>query len=185
VRLLDNFTIKRDIIFSEVLMETLKAMAERHSTRSFLKKTISRDIVEKIVDAGRLAATARNEQPWEFVAVTDAVNRGKLAESVAGNGPFIAEAPVCVALFCKDTKYFLEDGSAATENMLVAAAALGVQSCWVAGDKKPYAETVRKMLKVPTGFRLMSLVVLGYAAKTPESRVPKRPLEQVLHWECF
>ena len=165
-------------------METLKAVSARHSTRSYSGKPVSRGLVEKIVDAGRLAATARNEQPWEFVAVTDAGVRGKLAE-LAENGAFISQVPVCVVLFCKDTKYCVEDGSAATQNMLVAAADLGVQSCWVAGDKKPYAEAVARMLKAPQGCRLISLVALGHAARASEPRAPKRPLAQVLHWESF
>ncbi|MDD5655823.1 MAG: nitroreductase family protein [Elusimicrobia bacterium] len=165
-------------------METSQAIAERHSTRSFSPRPVARELVERIVDAGRLAATARNEQTWEFVAVTGATARARLAE-LAVNGAFIAEAPVCVALFCRPTKYYVEDGSAATQNMLVAAADLGVQSCWVAGDKKPYAGAAAKLLKAPADCRLMSLVALGYAARASEPRAPKRPLKNVLHWESF
>jgi len=164
-------------------MEALQAIAQRHSTRAFAPQPVPRDVLEKIVDAGRLAATARNVQPWEFVVATRAETRRKLAD-LTDHGKFIAQAPACVALFCRDGKYFIEDGSAATENILVAAAALGVQSCWVAGDKKPYAEAVAKLLKAPAGCRLMSLIPLGYA-RGPEQRAPKRPLKEVLRWESF
>jgi len=164
-------------------MEALKAIAERHSTRAFASRSVPKEVLEQIIDAGRLAATARNVQPWEFVAVTDDGVRARLAQ-LAENGRFIAQAPACVALFCKETKYFVEDGSAATQNIMVAAAAFGVQSCWVAGDKKPYAEEVARLLRAPAGLRLMSLIPLGYASG-PEPRAPKRPLEEVLHWQGF
>ena len=164
-------------------METLNAMAERRSSRSYQTREVPRDLLERIVDAGRLAATARNEQPWEFIVVTDAALRRSIAD-VTEYGKHIAEAPTCVAVFCRDTKYYLEDGSAATQNMLVAAASLGVQSCWVAGDKKDYVKDVSRLLGVPVGFRLVSLVALGYE-KTAPPRVSKRALDQVIHWDTF
>jgi nitroreductase len=87
-------------------------------------------------------------------------------------------------VFCKDTKYYLEDGCAAVENILVAAAALGLGACWVAGDKKSYAGEVRRMLRAPEDCNLVALLPIGYPA---EEMVPrqKRPLEDVLHWETF
>jgi len=165
-------------------METLKAIAERHATRAYAAKPVPKDILEKIIDAGRRAPSARNEQPLEFVLVTKPELRQKLADLV-DYGKFIAQAPACAAVFSKDDKYFVEDGSAATENILVAAASLGVQSCWVAGDKKAYAADVAKLLKAPAGYRLLSLVPLGYAQDPQEERAGKRPLKDVLHWESF
>jgi nitroreductase len=164
-------------------MDALTAIARRRSTRQFKAVAVPRDILEKIVDAGRLAATARNIQPWEFVVVTSAEIREQLAD-IAEYGKFIAHAPACIAVLCLDTKYYLEDGSAATENMLVAAEALGVQTCWVAGDKKSYAGEVARLLGAPENYKLVSLVALGYADK-PTLRPAKRPLSEVLHWEKF
>ena len=120
------------------IMEALEAIKTRRSVRSFSNKPVEREIIERILDCARLAPSANNTQPWEFVVVTDQAIR----ESIAGltdYGKFIAEAPVCIAVFCKDTKYYLEDGCAASENILVAAWALGLSSCWVAGDKKQYS----------------------------------------------
>jgi nitroreductase len=130
-----------------------------------------------------MAATARNEQPWEFIAVTDAQALGKIA-AATDYGRFIGAAKACIALFCKDTKYYLEDGSAATQNMLVAAAALGLGACWVAGDKKAYGEQVKSLLSVPPEYRLVSLVPLGFpAGAAPHPQ--KRRLQECLHWEKF
>ena len=162
-------------------MEALEAISARHSTRSFLPDPVPRPVIERIVDAARLAATSGNGQPWEFVAVTDAATRRGFA-ALADHGRFLADAPVCVAVLCRDSKYYLEDGSAATENLLLAAAALGIQSCWVAGDKKPYCADVLEALGVPAGYRLVSLVALGRERDRAE-RAQKRTLEDVLHWE--
>ena len=109
--------------------------------------------------------------------------RGKLSE-LAEYGKFIADSPVCIAVFCHDTKYYIEDGSAATQNILVAATALGLGSCWVAGDKKAYADQVRKLLGAPNDCRLLSLIAIGYpaGAASPPS---KRPLTDLMHWEKY
>ena len=164
-------------------MDALEALRTRRSCRRFAAREVPRDLVEKVVDAGRLAATARNEQPWEFVVVTDAAARREIAR-MTDYGPFIADSPVCIAVLARDTKYYLEDGSAATQNLLVAAHALGLGSCWVAGDKKPYAPKVAARLGAPEGVRLVALVALGW----PEGTLPnpsKRPLQEVIHWEKF
>ncbi|NQU09296.1 nitroreductase family protein [bacterium] len=164
-------------------MDALHTLKTRRSVRSYQPDPVPPEVVDDIVDCGRLAATGRNVQPWEFVVVTAASTRQRLAELIE-NGRHIAAAPVCVVVFCKETKYFLEDGSAAIQNILVAARAHGLGGCWVAGDKKPYAPQVAQMLGVPAGFKLIGLVALGYAAEEP-GLPPKRPLFEVLHRETF
>jgi nitroreductase len=164
-------------------MDALQALKTRRSVRSYKPDPVPAQIVDDIVDCGRLAATARNRQPWEFVVVTDAAVRRQLAELIE-TGRFIAEAPVCIVVFCADTKYFLEDGSAAIQNLLVAARAHGLGSCWVAGDKKPYAAPVAALLHAPAAHKLIGLVAVGYA--TEETPLPpKRSLSEVLHRERF
>ena len=112
-------------------------------------------------------------QPWEFVAVTDLEVLRRIANTT-DYGKFIADAPVCVLVLCRDTKYYLEDGSAATENILLAARAHGLGSCWVAGDKKPYAAEICRLVGAPQGYKLISLIPIGYPAESPEKS--KRPL---------
>ena len=89
----------------------------------------------------------------------------------------------CVAVFCKDVTYYLEDGSAATQNLMVAAHAHGLGTCWIAGDKKEYAARIAQLLGVPREYRLVSLIAVGYPTKVPAPA--KRPLSEVLHWEKF
>jgi nitroreductase len=165
-------------------METFKTIYERASVRKFLEKSVPQEMIEKMVDAGRMAPSARAIQPWEFVAVTHKetlCELGRLAE----NGRFLQESACCIAVFCRGTKYYLEDGCAATENILLAVADLGLGACWVAGDKKDYAAAVAKLLKAPENVKLVSLIAIGWPAESSGSIVRRRKLEEVLYWETF
>lgn len=160
----------------------LRVIKERRSIRKFLPRPIAQETIEEIVDCARFAPSAINIQPWHFIVVTDEAVRRKIAD-VCDYGKFVAQSPCCILVFCEDTKYYLEDGCAATENILLAAHALGIGSCWIAGDKKPYGPAIGKLLKVPPKCRLVSLVALGYPAETP--RPSKKGLDEVLHWESW
>jgi nitroreductase len=164
-------------------MDAMEVLLTRRSIRSYSEKPVPRGQLEKIVNAARLAATARNEQPWDFIVVTDRSVLAKLAE-IATYGKFIAQAGACIVVFCEETDHYCEDGSAATENLLLAATALGLGSCWVAGYRKPYAREIGDLLGVPKSHRLVSLVSVGTAQGDPPNP-SKRPLEEVLHWEEF
>lgn len=164
-------------------MQAQEAIKNRRSCREFLDKTIPKEMISNLVDAGRLAASARNVQPWEFIAVTDKANLKKIA-NLADNGRFISACNCCLAIFCQETKYYLEDGCAATANILIASTDLGLASCWVAGDKKPYCGEVKTLLGVPAAYKLVSLIALGYA-KGALSLPAKRQLKEVLHWERY
>ena len=163
-------------------MDAIETLKTRRSVRAYQRKAVPRKIVEDIIDCGRLAATAVNIQPWEFVVVTNREALGTIAKTTDYGG-FIAEAAVCVVVMCRDTKYYLEDGSAATENILLAARAHGLGSCWVAGDKKAYAAEICRQVGAPPGYKLISLIPIGYPAESPEKS--KRPLSDVLHWEKY
>ena len=164
-------------------MDTIEVLQKRRSIRNFTSRVISKKDIELIIDTGRLAPSANNVQPWEFIVVTDAGMRKDIA-GLTNYGKFIADSPVCICVFCKDTKYYLEDGSAATENIMLAARAIGLGSCWVAGDKKPYAGKIGEMLNVPSEYKLVSLIAIGHTSDfgSPHG---KRQLADVLHWEKF
>jgi nitroreductase len=164
-------------------MDALDAISSRCSVREFGDKPIPKDIIEKIVGCGAAAPTARNESPWEFIAVTDTRALKRIAD-ITEYGKFIARSACTVVVCSKDTKYYLEDCCAATENILVAAASLGIGSCWVAGDKKPYCQEILDIVKAPSGHKLVSLIALGYPLKK-QKPTAKRPLKEVLHWGTF
>ena len=166
-------------------MDSLEILKTRRSIREYADKEIARDVLEEMVDAGRFAPTARNVQPWEFIVITQAPTLKKLAE-LAENGRFLDRAKACIAVFCADTKYYLEDGCAATCNIMLAAAALGIGSCWVAGDKKPYCADVAKLLNASVAYKLVSLIALGYPKSKDNFNIAqKKGLKELIHWEKF
>ena len=165
--------------------DPLNFLRIRRSIRTFQNRNIAKDQLEAIVDAARFAPTARNVQPWEFVVVTHKQRLAELAV-LAENGRFMTQAAAVIAVFSADTKYYLEDGCAATCNILLAATALGIGSCWVAGDKKPYCQQVNNLLSVPVDIKLISLIALGYPQeKDAFKAMAKKELEKLLHWEKF
>ena len=164
-------------------MQTLAAIAKRTSVREFDRRPVAKEKIETIVDAGRQAPTARKIQPWEFVVVQDSQKLNQMAELIE-NARFIKQASCCIIVFCKETKYYLEDGCAATENMLLAAADLGLGACWVAGDKKPYCPQIKGMVGAAEQLKLVSMIALGYA-KSEQPGYQKRSISELLHWEHF
>lgn len=167
-------------------MECLEAIKKRRSIRSYKNKPIGKDILGKLMEAAGFAPTARNIQPWQFVAVTERAMLEKIGQ-LAENGRFVSTSAACIAVFCADTKYYLEDGCAATQNILLAATAEGIGSCWVAGDKKPYASRINALLDAPAGLKLVSLIALGYPEPAGSLSVSahKKPLKEIVHWEKF
>jgi nitroreductase len=161
-------------------MDTLEAIRKRRSIRRYTKDAVPKSDLEIIVDAGRLAATGNNRQPWDFVVVTD---RGKI-EQFKVSGAWIEEArAVIVVVMDPVSRWWVEDGAAAIENMLLASTALGYGACWVEGDALPRGEQFKNLLGVPNEKRVMALVPIGVAAETPTPE--KKPLETVLHWEKY
>jgi len=164
-------------------MDAIECMKTRRSVREYKSDVVPRELIDQIVDCGRLAASAINIQPWKFIVVTDVAMRRKIAD-ITDYGKFIADAPVCIAVCCENVKYYLEDGSAATQNMLNAARASGLGSCWVAGDKKAYASRICELLGAPAPFVLVSLIAIGYPREVATTK-EKKPLSEVMSWERF
>ncbi|HQP91469.1 MAG TPA: nitroreductase family protein [Candidatus Omnitrophota bacterium] len=164
-------------------MDGFKLLQERRSVRRFKSKEVSFSILFSIINAARFAPTARNIQPCEFITITDRPSLEKCGELTAPNGSFISGAAAAIVIISKDTKYYLEDGSAATTYCLLAAFELGLGSCWVAGDKKDYAQKILEYLKVPAGYKLISIVALGFADEVPS--LAKKMASEVLHVERF
>jgi nitroreductase len=164
-------------------MEVMEAIKNRHSVREYADSAIPREDIRKIISAAIQAPTARKLEPWEFIAVE---NRETLVElgKLADHGKFIENAAFCIAVFCSECKYYLEDGCAATENILLAATSMGIGSCWVAGDKKDYVAKVSDLLGVPSRYKLVSLISLGIPAGGEKS-TRKRGTDEVLHWNFF
>jgi nitroreductase len=161
-------------------MDALEAIRKRRSIRRFTDDVIPKVDLETIVDAGRLAATGSNRQPWDFVVVTD---RAMIAQFTI-SGAWIAEAgAVIVVVMDPGSRWWIEDGAAAIENMLLASTALGYGACWVEGDALPHEEYLKTLLGIAPEKRVLALLPIGVAAETPAPK--KKLLKSVLHWEKY
>ncbi len=161
-------------------MDALEAIRTRRSIRRYKKDAIPTCDLETIIDAGRLAATGSNQQPWDFIVVTEK----SMIINFKVSGAWIEESSaVIVVVMDPKSRWWIEDGAAAIENMLLASTALGYGSCWVEGDALPHEDRIKSLLSIPPDRRVMALVPIGIPAETPHPR--KRPLSEVLHWEKF
>ena len=161
-------------------MDNLEALHTRRSIRRYMGESIPKVNLETIVDAGRLAATGSNRQPWDFIVVTDRT----MIEQFKAAGAWMEKAgAVIVVVMDPASRWWVEDGAAAIENMLLASTALGYGACWVEGDALPLEARFKTLLGVPSEKRVMALIPVGVAAEAPI--VKKKPLEKVLHWEKY
>jgi len=163
-------------------MELFDAIRSRASVRSFEKVDVPEADLERILDAGRRAPSGRNRQPIEFIVTRDPGALAKLAESQA----CIAGASVAIAIAGdpERSEFWLEDVSAATENMLLAITALGYASVWIQGTLRALEERHKETLGLPQHMRLVVVLPVGKPAG-PVKQPDKRPLNDIVHWESF
>jgi nitroreductase len=161
-------------------MDTLEAIRNRRSVRQYKSGVIPKEDLETIVDAGRLAPTGYNRQPWDFIVVTE-------KSTISGFNIIYSwletVSAVIVVVMDKTSRWWVEDGAAAIENMLLAATALGYGSCWVEGDAMPHEETIKSLLGIPSDRHVMAVIPVGVPGERPKPA--KKPLSKVLHWEKF
>lgn len=151
-------------------------------------KPVSRDELLKVVEAARLAQSAANRQPWQFVLVTDDVVKKNLAVA-ARNQRFVGGAAavmVCLANPEESAKVgpfkgFLIDLAIAIENMALTAWDLGIGSCWIGAFNE---NDVRDLLGIPESLRVVSLLTLGYPDEKPRTK-NRKPLKEILYHERY
>jgi nitroreductase len=152
------------------MMDTLDAIHSRRSIRLYQDKPVPEELVQKLLAAAMQAPSARNQQPWQFVVIDD---RAILAEipTFMPNAAMAATAPIAI-LVCADLSleksegYWVVDCAAATQNMLLAAHALGLGACWCGVyPRQERMEGLRKLLGLPQNVIAHSLVVIGQPAE--------------------
>jgi len=191
-------------------MSVSNLILSRRTVRRFKPHPVERSLLEKVINAGRLAPSAANLQPLEFIAVDDAgVRRAvfpclRWAAYITPRGnPRPGEEPTAYILTLVNLavreKGFEYDVGAAMENMILAAKEEGVGSCWLLSIER---EKLAKILNVPGGYRIDCVLALGYPAENPVAEeftgsikywqdaegvlhVPKRPLSSVFRLNGF
>lgn len=162
-------------------MDIFSAIKKRRSIREFTGEPIPTEALEIIVDAGRLAPSGNNQQPWDFIIVTDRSILQRLRKAASWSAD---AAAMIVVVVDPSTKYWCEDGSAAIENMLLAATALGYGTCWLEGDTQPHVAEFKLLLNIPEHLQLLTLIPIGIPINWPEQK-QKKPLKDILPWETF
>ena len=160
-------------------MEAYEAILSRRSIRKYQDRPIEDEVIEKLIRAGMAAPSAHNEQPWHFVVIKDRT----ILDEIPKFHPYakmLSEAPVALAI-CADHElekdptagYWIQDCSAATQNILLAAHALGLGACWLGiqpREKRKIA--LAKLLRLPESVEAFCVIALGYPAeeKAPSDR---------------
>jgi nitroreductase len=171
-------------------MDVFEAVKIRRSIRAYKSTPVSKEKLEKILEAARLAPSANNIQPWHFIVVTDPEKRAKLAKAPFAG--FLKEAPV-VIVGCGDQKaspkWFMVDVAIAMQNMVLTATSEGLGTCWVGSFNE---DQVREMLKIPENYRVVALLALGYPRKKIDLQGKmlhlvrrRKKLERIVSFEEF
>jgi nitroreductase len=145
----------------------------RRSIREYTEEAVDEDEVKMLLEAAMAAPSASNRKPWHFVVVTERRILDNLAR-VHPYGKMLLNAPLCIAV-CGDTqtspRFWVQDCSAATENLLLAAAALGLGAVWLGvHPKEERIGPIRKVLGLPETVIPLNLVSIGHPAEEKEPR---------------
>ena len=161
-------TGKSDAPTNEI--SVLDAIYTRTSIRSYTDKAVEPEKIEQILRAGMSAPTARNQQPWAFVVIDDKAVMTQLADSLP-NAKMLASAPVAIVV-CGDLSkaiegegatYWIQDASAATENILLAAHGLGLGAVWTgAYPVMSRVKAIRSVLGLPAQIIPLNVIPMGY-----------------------
>jgi nitroreductase len=171
------------------MLDVIECIKQRRSIRIFKREPIPHELIEQVLQAATWAPSAGNWQPWWFAVVIAEELRKELSK-IASDQEFIAEAPVVLVVCAEPGRaeptygvrarelYCLQDTAAAIQNLMLAAHALGLGTCWV-GDFDEAA--IRKLLHLPEQHRPIALVPLGFPDESPNPRW-RRPLSEVLQY---
>jgi nitroreductase len=166
-------------------MAILDIIRKRYSCRAYEDRAIEQEKLDVILEAARLAPSARNFQDWRFVVVTDKETKTKLAE--AANNQRFLEGAGAIVIGCSSSDYVMRCGQAiapidvaiALEHMALQATELGLATCWIGSF---FPEKVRPILGIPENVAIIELMAIGYSAD--EQKQQKRePLESIVCYE--
>ncbi len=171
-------------------MSVLKVIQKRRSLRKYKGDRIPEDVLQRVLEAARLAPSGKNYQPWKFIIVQDKELREKLAQASAEQF-FMAEAPIIIVAcgFPDDSysrmgrymKSWPVDVTIALEHLILQAVEEGLGTCWIGS----FEETeVKAILNIPENVRVLALTPLGYPDETPPYRGRKR-LDEIVSYNGF
>jgi len=167
-------------------MEVFAAIRKRRSIRLYERKPVNEEKLNRVLEAGRLAPSADNRQPWRFVVVTDDKIKEKLG--TAYDEEWFFSAPVIIVgcavpeeawVRMDGQEYWMVDVAIAMQNMILTATELGLGTCWIADFDE---EAARKALNLPLGVRVVAMTPLGYPAEEKRPVGNRKPLSEIVHY---
>jgi nitroreductase len=163
-------------------MDTFEAIRTVLAVRTFREAPIPEEIVREIVEAGRLTASASNQQPWYFIVIREPETLKQLG-AVARTGPYIAQAPLAIAVAITESKLAASDASRAIQSMILAAWSRGVGSNWVGYFG---LDAAKPLLGIPETMQLFAILPFGYPSqRTGSGGKNRKPLSEVAFRERF
>ncbi|MEM5773191.1 MAG: nitroreductase family protein [Candidatus Aenigmatarchaeota archaeon] len=166
-------------------MELSEAIEKRRSIRKYKKEVPSDDLIRKCVEAACFAPSAHNSQPWKFVVVKDKEKILALSKTQPWSA-FLAGAPVVIVALAEESKsprHWIEDLSCAIMLLMLKAAELGLGTCWNAvysPEDQKREDYVRKILGIPSKYRVLANIGLGFPDEKPAKKKVKSFEEAVL-----
>ena len=168
-------------------MDVMEAVSKRRSVRSWQDKPVEPDKLERVLEAGRLAPSANNRQPWRFVVVTDESTRKKLAVA-ANDQTFVGKAPVVLVGCAVETDRVMACGqhcypidvAIAMTHITLAAVNEGLGTCWIGAFSE---EKVKKVLGIPEEVRIVELMPLGYPETPPGAARSRKTMQEFCVYE--
>jgi len=171
------------------MTDLIDVIYSRRSIRKYKDTPLSKDILETLLKAAMAAPTATNAQPWEFVVVTEPETLAALRGSTLFSR---INAPAAICVLGSERmqknkagqKFWVQDCSAATENILLAAAALGLGTVWVGVHPITlFTRSVTRILNLPDGVKPLNLIFVGYPDEVKEPRTQYE--DRRVHWGAF
>jgi len=163
----------------------LETIMSRRSIRRYTNQAVSEEHINALLDAAMAAPSANNRRPWHFVVVREEARRHKLSRVHRWSG-MIADAPLAIAVCAEvdGNHYWVDDCSAATENILLAAQALGLGAVWIGIHPMPERQqAVRAALDLPASMGVHCLIAIGHPAESKPPHGKHDPRKA--HWEHF
>jgi nitroreductase len=163
----------------------IELIERRRSIRAYTNEDVTPEDIRQILEAAMAAPSGNNLKPWEFVVVRDKQLRGELAKTHKWSY-MCGHAPVVVVVLGNSglSDHWIEDTSAATENMLLAVTALNLGAVWIAvHPRSQRCEHVKKVLNLPAHLNVLSMVAVGHPA---EEKPPRTQYdESKVHYDAY
>ena len=168
-------------------MDVFEAIRTRLTVREFLPDAVPDEVLDRIVEAARLAPSSRNLQPWHFVVVTDSATLSQIG-AIASSGRFVGNAPAAVAVTMDGADRPDLDAGRAIQQMELMAWSEGLGTCFVGLRDETQNAEIKALLGIPAEFQLITVLPFGYRQRVTagaKGRKNRKPLSEVAHRERF